>query len=1065
MTKRCVLVLLTACLAVGVLAGPNYDPSKIGKYELEDPLTFADGKRMADPSEWPRRRQEILDTFAREMYGLCPSRPDAMRLETLDEKVDCAGLSVRSRIRQHLRVGDVERHLDWTLWRPRHATSPVPIVVMMNYRGAHEMTFDPDVPPSGGWQDNDLARGITNHVAVVASRGAMCSPDSISTVPLQSLHARGYAFLTACYADVSPDPCEGPDHEELQRTLAFTGLFDLWGARDAARKDNTGSLMAWAWALSRGMDIVERDSALDARRVVVTGCSRLGKAALIAGAYDERFAVVAPLQTGGGGVPLAKRNWGENVDTEVHMFSHWYCPAYAKYASDPARLLTFDQHLLCAAVAPRGLLVLGFNARWFDPEGEYLSLRAANPAWRFLGRGGMRDVPNPPDFSTTAVGDGLGYVRRSEGHGHCGYDWKWILDFADSEFTRDRPVCDGVRASSFGWNATDATECLQKALDSGARRVLVDRQKGDWITRPLMVTNSNVEIVLYDGVVVRAKRGEFHGAGDCLLKITGGVTNVTLRGEGMATLAMNKRDYLDPVCGYAFSEWRHAVSILSADGVTVSNLAIRSSGGDGVYVNGARNVMLADLRCDDHNRQGMSPISVSGMTVRRCAFTGTFGAPPQSGIDMEPNRADNVFTDVVYEDCAFEGNRAHGIDMHFGMFTSATRPVSIVYRRCRIRDNGGCGITFLAGSASQLSQGNGVGGSIRFEDCRIENNAGEPLKVMNYCEGGVGLVFSECRFDARGTKAESAVLLSNSQLLRDFGGIRFEDCVVLVDDRQKVMAFEAQRGIGIGGNIEGRLEVERAGKRSPFDLEAFVKAHTPQPECVTRFRSPLVDFREIAPVKSSSRLQGVRTPGIRTSFVYVQTVPSAGEYPIRFNSYTLRKVAQGSVCGVAQVFDRAGTDLGKFDIPAGEFTYVLKANGENVYRLEVSPRNTGIISVSSTTPGGSLLANKPVDLFHGKDVRFNFYVPSGAAEVLVNISPDEPVSARLIDASGRLADEMPLQSGGKVLQGRVADSAQGGTWTLHFTQIVEDCRFQLGGDATPLIATETASVISDVRTK
>ena len=114
-----------------------------------------------------------------------------------------------------------------------------------------------------------------------------------------------------------------------------------------------------------------------------------------------------------------------------------------------------------------------------------------------------------------------------------------------------------------------------------------------------------------------------------------------LRGEGSATLAMNKADYLDPKNNYAFSEWRHAVSILSAQNVTVRDLAILSSGGDGIYVNGPKGVLLENLVLRDHNRQGMSPISVTDMTVRRCSFNDTHGAPPQCGIDMEPNKEYN----------------------------------------------------------------------------------------------------------------------------------------------------------------------------------------------------------------------------------------------------------------------------------------------------------------------------------------------------------------------------------------------------------------------------------------
>lgn len=253
------------------------------------------------------------------------------------------------------------------------------------------------------------------------------SRDSI--FPASMILARGYAVMSACYGEISPDP----DSPKDQDAFAYTKIFSLWGPRDPNRTDNTTSLAAWGWALMRGLDLAEKLPELDAKRSVVTGCSRLGKAALIAGAFDDRFAVVAPNQTGGGGAPLAKRNFGENVSTEMRMFTHWYCRAYGKYV-DNEQTMKFDQHLLLAAVAPRGLLVQGFGSPWFDTKGEYLSCKAASPAWTFLGKPGLPDHPFPDELDTSCIGPYLGYVRRQNNHGISAYDWTWIMNFADCIF-------------------------------------------------------------------------------------------------------------------------------------------------------------------------------------------------------------------------------------------------------------------------------------------------------------------------------------------------------------------------------------------------------------------------------------------------------------------------------------------------------------------------------------------------------------------------------------------------------------------------------------------------------
>ena len=74
----------------------------------------------------------------------------------------------------------------------------------------------------------------------------------------------------------------------------------------------------------------------------------------------------------------------------------------------------------------------GYDVQWFDPEGEYLACRAASPAWTFLGKKGLPDVPYPADYSTDCMGEDLAFVRRTEGHGYSAHDWTWLMDFCDS---------------------------------------------------------------------------------------------------------------------------------------------------------------------------------------------------------------------------------------------------------------------------------------------------------------------------------------------------------------------------------------------------------------------------------------------------------------------------------------------------------------------------------------------------------------------------------------------------------------------------------------------------------
>lgn len=413
----------------------NYDASKIAPYTLEDPLEFVDGTKVATPADWARRRREILEIFAREMYGAEPPKPEALVTELVDRKVSVAGYAVRHRYRMWFKADKTGPCISWVVWTPRFAKKPSPVISFLNYRGNHELVCDGDIEVQQGWCRN--GKFVKNNRAIEQIRGRQQNQNEDSVFPLQTIIARGYAVMSACYAEISPDPSRHEKEPEFrQEVFAYTGVFDLWPKRDPSRSDNITSLGAWAWVLSRGLDLAERIETIDAKKSVVTGCSRLGKAALIAAARDERFAVCVPNQTGGGGVPLAKRDYGENISTENRAFTHWYCTAYAKYAEAPWKTMKFDQHLFISAIAPRALLVQGFGSRWFDTEGEYLSVKAASPVWKFLGKSGMPDVAWPDDFDTSAIGKDLGYVRRSQNHGISAYDWMWLMDFADGVFKR-----------------------------------------------------------------------------------------------------------------------------------------------------------------------------------------------------------------------------------------------------------------------------------------------------------------------------------------------------------------------------------------------------------------------------------------------------------------------------------------------------------------------------------------------------------------------------------------------------------------------------------------------------
>ena len=370
----------------------NKDEDKVKPYTLPDPLIFPDSTKVETAAQWEKRRSDILELFQSQMYGTMPPAIPVY-LETTEENTPQEDYAIRRRVRMTFREDGSGPHIDWLVLYPVHAKEPSPAVISLNYYGNDSIYTQKRFP-----------------------------------VPMKDILSRGYTYVTACYEDISPDPEDLQDPSEQLR-IARTNMYELWDP-----DCTTGSLMAWAWALCRGMDMLEKDPAIDASRVLLTGSSRLGKAALLAGAFDRRFAVVALNQTGGGGVPLSKRNFGEYVSSEVEHFGYWWCSEFAKYAEKERKTMPFDQHMLLACIAPRPLLVEGFNNPWFDARGEFLALKAASPVWALLGADGLPDVEFPHSFETQAIGTTVGYVKRKGDHGIMDIDWTWMLDFSDKWF-------------------------------------------------------------------------------------------------------------------------------------------------------------------------------------------------------------------------------------------------------------------------------------------------------------------------------------------------------------------------------------------------------------------------------------------------------------------------------------------------------------------------------------------------------------------------------------------------------------------------------------------------------
>jgi len=181
-------------------------------------------------------------------------------------------------------------------------------------------------------------------------------------------------------------------------------FYTIYGSGHSA-----GALTAWAWGVDRIIDGLELASAarINPKKVGVTGCSRNGKGAMVAGALVPRIALTLPQESGAGGAACWRvsdsiKASGTNIQTASQIITEnvWFSKNFEPYVNK-VTTLPFDHHLLAGLVAPRGLYVMENNIDWLGPASTYACMKAGQMIYKALG------VPDNMGFSGTP------------GHNHC----------------------------------------------------------------------------------------------------------------------------------------------------------------------------------------------------------------------------------------------------------------------------------------------------------------------------------------------------------------------------------------------------------------------------------------------------------------------------------------------------------------------------------------------------------------------------------------------------------------------------------------------------------------------
>jgi hypothetical protein len=418
----------------------NYDEALANPYPLlPEPLVTENGTKVATADAWWNvRRPELVEHFEREVLGRVPAGVPALSWAVVATREwQIAGKRVVGR--QLVGTVDNSSHpaidveICMTLVTPADVEA-VPVMIMFGGGALPAEAIAPDALPESC---RPAARPGP-------PPGAAAAPPAPSDPPAtEQLIAAGWGFVSLRPTSVQADNGAG-----LTR-----GIIGLVNKGQPRKPDDWGALRAWAWGASRGLDWLETQSAVDATRVGIEGVSRYGKAALVAMAFDQRFAVVLVGSSGEGGAKLHRRNFGEAVENLTAAGEyHWMAGNFLKYGAAEAAFgsmnpgdLPVDAHELIALCAPRPVFIsYGVpekgDALWLDQQGSFMAAIAAQPVFRLLG---AEDLGRSDDYRSERMPpvnagllNGTLAWRQHDGGHTDGPNWRYFIPWANEQLAK-----------------------------------------------------------------------------------------------------------------------------------------------------------------------------------------------------------------------------------------------------------------------------------------------------------------------------------------------------------------------------------------------------------------------------------------------------------------------------------------------------------------------------------------------------------------------------------------------------------------------------------------------------
>jgi len=399
----------------------NYDESLANPCpQLPDILTTKNGKKVTTADGWwKQRRPEIVEDMEREVYGRLPKNIPTVKWTVKITDREFVGWTpvIAKQLIGHVDNSDyplINVDINMMLVVPTNVKGPVPVLMMFGGRPSFPSPAQPSPEDMEKLntafkemmiKSNPEMKAIFDQYPAYMPVTRLAGPNFFAPkpegdpTPTEQLLAAGWGYVT-----IDPNSIQADNGSGITK-----GIIGLVNKGQPRKPEDWGALRAWAWGAARGLDYLETDTLVDAKKVGIEGVSRYGKAALVTLAFEPRFSVGLIGSSGKGGATLHRRNFGEAVESLTGGEYYWMAGNYIKYGASKAGFgsktgcdLPVDSHELIALCAPRftfvsyGVPEKG-DAKWLDQRGSYMATIAAGTVFKLLG---VKDLGVSNDYLT-----------------------------------------------------------------------------------------------------------------------------------------------------------------------------------------------------------------------------------------------------------------------------------------------------------------------------------------------------------------------------------------------------------------------------------------------------------------------------------------------------------------------------------------------------------------------------------------------------------------------------------------------------------------------------------------